>query len=108
VVLGFLIVFLVFRENSHTSAVIEVSAGQKVITRGPYRVVRHPMYTGAIILLLFTPLALGSWVAAPFALPLIPVIVVRLLDEESFLSKNLSGYEEYRQKVRYRLAPFIW
>jgi protein-S-isoprenylcysteine O-methyltransferase Ste14 len=108
VVLGFLIVFLVFRENSYTSAIIEVSDEQKVITSGPYRVVRHPMYTGGILLLVFTPLALGSWVAAPFALPLIVVIVVRLLDEESFLLKNLRGYEEYRQKVRYRLVPFIW
>ena len=55
-----------------------------------------------------TPLALGSWAAMPFALSMIRVIVVRLLDEERFLLENLSGYEEYRQKVRYRLVPFIW
>jgi protein-S-isoprenylcysteine O-methyltransferase Ste14 len=108
VVLGFLIVFLVFRENSYTSAVIEVSEEQKVITSGPYRVVRHPMYAGALLLLLFTPLALGSWVAMPFALPLLLVIVVRLLDEERFLVENLSGYAGYREKVGYRLVPLIW
>ncbi len=108
VVLGFLIVFLVFRENSYTSAIIEVSDQQQVITSGPYRVVRHPMYAGALLLLLFTPLALGSWVALPFALPLLLVIVVRLLDEERFLVENLSGYAGYREKVGYRLVPLIW
>ena len=108
VALGFYIVFLVFRENSYTSATIEVSDAQKVISSGPYRVVRHPMYAGAFLLLLFTPLALGSWVAIPIPIPLILVIIVRLLAEEEFLSSNLSGYEAYRQKVRYRLLPFIW
>ena len=108
VALGFYIVFLVFRENSFSRATIEVSAEQKVITSGPYSMVRHPMYAGASILLVFTPIALGSWVAAPFAIPIILVVVVRLLDEERFLSANLSGYEEYRQKVRCRLIPFIW
>jgi protein-S-isoprenylcysteine O-methyltransferase Ste14 len=66
------------------------------------------MYAGAFLLLLFTPLALGSWVALPFPIPLILVIVIRLLDEERFLSSNLSGYEAYRQTVRYRLVPYIW
>ncbi len=108
VALGFLIVFLVFRENSYTSAVIEVSQGQRVITTGPYRVVRHPMYAGAILLLLFAPLALGSWVAIPFPVPLILVVAVRAVEEEKFLAANLSGYEAYRQKVRYRLIPFVW
>ncbi len=108
VVLGFFIVFLVFKENSYTSAVIEVSDEQKVITTGPYAAVRHPMYSGAILLLLFSPLALGSWVAIPFPLPLILVVVVRLIEEEKFLLANLKGYEAYRQKVRYRLVPFVW
>jgi protein-S-isoprenylcysteine O-methyltransferase Ste14 len=108
VALGFFIVFLVFRENSYTSAIIEVSNEQQVITSGPYSVVRHPMYAGAILLLIFTPLALGSWVAIPFPVPLILVVAARLLEEEKFLLANLSGYEEYRQKVRYRLIPFIW
>jgi protein-S-isoprenylcysteine O-methyltransferase Ste14 len=108
VVLGFFIVFLVFRENRYTSAVIEVTNEQKVITTGPYSVVRHPMYAGAILLLLFTPLALGSWIAIPFPFPLFLVVAFRSLEEEKFLLVNLSGYAAYCQKVRYRLVPFIW
>lgn len=108
VALGFYLVFLVFRENSYTRATIEVSVGQRVIASGPYSIVRHPMYAGASVLLIFTPIALGSWVAIPFALLLILVVVLRLLDEERFLSVNLEGYEEYCQKVRYHLIPFIW
>ncbi len=108
VALGFYIGFLVFKENSYTSATIEVSSEQKVISSGPYGVVRHPMYAGAFLLLLFTPLALGSWIAIPLPIPLILVIIVRLLDEEKFLSSNPSGYQAYRQKVPYRLLPLIW
>jgi protein-S-isoprenylcysteine O-methyltransferase Ste14 len=108
VALGFYIVFLVFKENSYTSATIEVSGEQEVISSGPYAVVRHPMYAGAFLLLLATPLALGSWVSLPLPIPVILVIIVRLLDEEKFLSANLSGYETYRQKVRYRLLPYVW
>ena len=108
VALGFFIVFLVFRENSYTRATIEVSAEQQVITSGPYGVVRHPMYAGAILLLVFTPLALGSWVAMPFSLPLILVVAIRLLEEERFLEKHLTGYLEYCRKVRYHLVPYAW
>ncbi len=108
VALGFYIVFLVFRENTYTSATIEVKDEQKVISSGPYSLVRHPMYAGAFILLVFTPLALGSWIALPLPIPLILVIVARLLEEEKFLSANLKGYEDYRQKVRYRLVPYVW
>lgn len=108
VALGFYFVFLVFRENSYTRATIEVSAGQKVISTGPYALVRHPMYAGAMLLILFTPVALGSWMGVPFSILLIMVIVARLLDEEKFLKANLSGYQEYCQKVRYRLVPLIW
>jgi protein-S-isoprenylcysteine O-methyltransferase Ste14 len=108
VALGLFFVFLVFRENSFTSATIEVQQEQKVISTGPYSLVRHPMYAGAAVLLLFTPPALGSWVALVPAIGVILVIVVRLLDEEKFLAKNLVGYDVYREKVRYRLVPFVW
>ena len=108
VTLGFWVVFLVFRENTYTSAVIEVSAEQQVISSGPYRFVRHPMYAGALFLLAFTPFALGSWVALPFFLPMLFVISARLLSEEKFLNENLKGYKEYCTKVRYHLVPFVW
>jgi len=108
VALGFYIVFLTFRENTYTRATIEVSAEQQVITSGPYRFVRHPMYAGALFMLIVTPLALGSWVALPFSLPLILVIAVRLLDEEKLLKKDLPGYSEYCQKVHYHLFPNVW
>ena len=108
VALGLYIVFLVFRENTFTSATIEVAEKQKVIATGPYAVVRHPMYAGAFIMLLGVPLALGSWWGFIFVFLLFAAIVWRLLEEEKFLSKNLPGYTSYRQKVRYRLIPFVW
>jgi protein-S-isoprenylcysteine O-methyltransferase Ste14 len=108
VVLGFFIVFLTFKENSFTSATIEVADEQKVVTSGPYKVVRHPMYAGAILLLIFTPIALGSWVALPFPLPLIVVVAIRAVEEEKFLRISLPGYADYCQKVRYRLVPYVW
>jgi protein-S-isoprenylcysteine O-methyltransferase Ste14 len=108
VVLGLAIVFLVFRENSYTSTVIEVNKEQKVITTGPYNVVRHPMYSGAMLMLLFTPLALGSFWGLVAFFPILVVIGFRLLEEEKFLAKNLAGYREYCKKTRYRLIPFVW
>jgi protein-S-isoprenylcysteine O-methyltransferase Ste14 len=108
VVLGLFFIFLFFRENTYTSVLIEVNEDQKVVSTGPYGVVRHPMYSGALILLLFTPLALGSfWGLLAFP-PILLAIAVRLNEEERFLDKNLTGYKEYRQIVRYRLIPFIW
>lgn len=108
VALGLFFVFLVFRENTFTSATIQVSSEQKVVATGPYSLVRHPMYAGAIVMLLFTPLALGSWVVLPMPVPLMVVVVARLLEEEKFLSASLPGYEAYREQVRYRLVPFVW
>lgn len=108
VVLGLCIVFLVFKENSYTSAIIEVNEEQKVISTGPYRFVRHPMYSGAILMMIFTPIALGSYWAILSVLPLIATIVIRLFEEEKFLVNNLSGYLYYSRKVHYRLIPFIW
>jgi len=108
IAIGFYIVFLVFKENSHASALVEVEADQKVVSTGPYARIRHPMYTGALLLLLGTPLALGSWWGILALIPITLVIVWRLLDEERFLAKNLAGYVEYKNKVIYRLLPFIW
>ena len=108
VLLGLPIIFLVFKEKSYAAGVIEVGKGQKVISTGPYTIVRDPMYTGALLMLCFVPLALGSMWGVVFVFQMFVVIVLRLLDEEEFLSKNLPGYEEYRQKTRYRLVPFVW
>lgn len=108
VAIGFYVVFLVFKENSYASALIEVDAGQKVVSSGPYALVRHPMYIGALVLLLGTPLALGSWWGAFTIIPITTVIIWRLLDEERFLTKNLPAYAEYKAKVKYRLIPLIW
>jgi len=108
VALGLFFVFLVFRENTFTSATIELREEQQVISTGPYALVRHPMYAGAFIMLLGVPLALGSWWAFIPVFLLFAAIVWRLLEEEKFLAKNLPGYASYRQKVRYRLIPFIW
>jgi protein-S-isoprenylcysteine O-methyltransferase Ste14 len=108
VVLGLSIVFLVFRENRYSSGIIEVGKDQRVISTGPYAVVRHPMYAGAFIMLLGVPLALGSWWALLTIFLLFAAIVWRLLDEEKFLVKNLLGYAEYCENTRYRLIPFLW
>jgi protein-S-isoprenylcysteine O-methyltransferase Ste14 len=108
VALGLLFVFLVFRENTFTSGIIEVGSEQKVIMTGPYALVRHPMYVGGLVMLLGVPLALGSWWGLLTVIPITLVIVWRLLDEEKFLAKNLAGYSEYQNKVRCRLLPFVW
>jgi Putative protein-S-isoprenylcysteine methyltransferase len=108
VALGLLIVFFVFKENTFTSAIIEVDTGQKVISTGPYKFVRHPMYTGGLVMLLGVPLALGSWWGLLTVIPIAIVIIQRLFDEEKFLAKNLPGYSGYQKKVRHRLLPFIW
>lgn len=108
VMAGYFFVFLVFRENTYTSRIVEVEKEQEVITTGPYSIVRHPMYTGTIVMFLFTPLALGSWWAI-IAFALWPVVLVyRIFDEERVLMKDLKGYKEYSEKTRYRLIPFVW
>lgn len=105
---GLVIVFFVFRENSFTSAVIEVGAGQKVVSTGPYAWVRHPMYLGASVMLLGVPVALGSWWGLLGLVPLLAAIVVRLFDEERFLTASLPGYAAYQRQVKRRLVPFVW
>ena len=108
VVLGFLSVFAVFRANSFASAIIEVGTGQKVVSTGPYALVRHPMYAGALLLFVGAPLALGSWWGLLAIVPMTAILIVRLLDEERYLVRNLPGYEAYCVQVRYRLVPGVW
>jgi protein-S-isoprenylcysteine O-methyltransferase Ste14 len=108
VAMGFLIVFFVFRRNTFTSSVIEVTTEQRVIDTGPYAIVRHPMYSGALVMIAGVPLALGSPVGLVTFLPFAAILVWRLLEEERFLSGRLAGYAEYREKTRYRLIPHIW
>ncbi|MGO9949566.1 MAG: methyltransferase family protein [Steroidobacteraceae bacterium] len=108
VALGLFIVFLVFKENTFTAATIAVSPDQTVVATGPYAVVRHPMYSGALIMLFGTPLALGSWWGLLMFILMTFTIAWRARDEEQFLFKHLTGYKEYCQMVRYRLLPFGW
>ena len=108
VVLGYYFIFLVFRQNTYSSATIELAANQKVIDSGPYSLLRHPMYAGALLYLLGMPLALGSyWGLVPFV-AVIPFLIWRIFDEEKMLTKELEGYGEYKQRVRYRLVPGVW
>jgi protein-S-isoprenylcysteine O-methyltransferase Ste14 len=108
IAIGFLGVFLVFKENSYASSIIEVGAEQKVVTTGPYAIVRHPMYSGALVMLIGVPLALGSWWGLLLVIPITIVLVWRLLEEEKFLTRNLPGYPEYQDQVRYHLLPLLW
>jgi protein-S-isoprenylcysteine O-methyltransferase Ste14 len=98
----------VFKENAFGSSTIRVVGGQKVISTGPYAVVRNPMYSGAILFFVAMSLALGSWWALIPAVLTIPVFIWRLVDEEEFLAENLPGYREYRAKVRWHLIPGIF
>lgn len=105
ILIGFEIIFFVFRENSFAAATIQVEAEQKVITTGPYAIVRHPMYAGAMLYCVGIPLALGSyWGFAALAL-MFPFLIWRLFDEERLLRKELPGYAEYCLKVKWRLVP---
>ena len=108
ILLGYFIIFLVFRINSFTSATIAIHEDQKVISTGLYAWVRHPMYAGGLLFLLGVPLALGSYRGLLVFIPLIPILIWRLLDEEKFLAENLPGYAEYRTQMKYRLLPFLW
>jgi protein-S-isoprenylcysteine O-methyltransferase Ste14 len=108
VALGFLVVFLVFRENTFTSGTIEIADDQRVIDTGPYALVRHPMYAGALVLFVGLPLALGSWWGLVIAAAIVPVLAWRLLREEAFLCEHLAGYADYRRRIRFRLAPGVW
>lgn len=106
--LGILVYFLVVRENRFAAATVNVVAGQTVVSTGPYAIVRHPMYVGAILVFLGAPLALGSW----WGFLVIPLVIGgfawRLLDEERYLSEDLPGYADYMRRVGWRLVPYIW
>jgi protein-S-isoprenylcysteine O-methyltransferase Ste14 len=105
---GFLIVFAVLKANTYGASTIQVVEGQEVVSTGPYALVRHPMYAGALLLLGGMPLALGSWSGLLIVVPFVSVLIWRIFDEEKFLAKNLPGYREYCDRVRYRLVPAVW
>jgi protein-S-isoprenylcysteine O-methyltransferase Ste14 len=106
--LGWLAILFVFKENTFSSATIELASEQRVVTTGPYALVRHPMYAGALLMLAGIPIALGSWWGLLVLVAMLPALIWRLIDEEKFLARNLPGYFEYREKVRYRLIPRVW
>jgi protein-S-isoprenylcysteine O-methyltransferase Ste14 len=108
VLLGMLAIFFVFKENTFTSATIELAPDQRVVSTGPYALVRHPMYAGGLVMLLGMPIALGSWPGVLVFVAMLPALIWRLLDEERFLARNLPGYAVYQNGVRYRLIPRVW
>jgi protein-S-isoprenylcysteine O-methyltransferase Ste14 len=108
VAVGFYFIFLVYKENTYTSATIEVTEDQKVISSGPYALVRHPMYASALLYLIGTPLALASYWGFLAIIFMTPFLIWRLFEEEKFLAKRLPGYLEYQKRVRNRLVPYVW
>jgi protein-S-isoprenylcysteine O-methyltransferase Ste14 len=96
------------RVNSFAARTIQVEAGQSVVSSGPYRLVRHPMYLGILVANLGLPMALGSFWALPVSALLIPLVAFRLLNEESLLRAQLPGYNEYCLRTPFRLVPHIW
>ncbi len=108
IVVGFLATLVVFRSNTHASAIVEVTPDQRVVSTGPYRYVRHPMYSAALILILGVPLALGSGWGLLLCIPFAALLVWRLRAEEAFLAANLPGYVAYQATTRFRLVPWVW
>jgi protein-S-isoprenylcysteine O-methyltransferase Ste14 len=108
VLVGYLLIFVVMKVNTFAASTIQVEAGQKVISNGPYRFVRHPMYSGILLMVLPTPLALGSYVALPLSALMAPVLVYRLVHEEEMLRRQLAGYGDYCQRTRFRLVPWVY
>jgi protein-S-isoprenylcysteine O-methyltransferase Ste14 len=105
---GYLFVFWVMKTNSFAGSTIRVESAQRVIDTGPYAKVRHPMYVGMIIMALGTPLALGSYIALPVFALIVPTLAFRLIHEERVLRRDLPGYAEYCERVRFRLLPGVW
>ena len=108
VLLGWLGIFFVFRENSFASATIESAEDQRVVSTGLYAWVRHPMYATLLLMLLGMPVALGSWWGVLVVIAIVPALIWRLTDEERFLVNHLPDYSEYQRRVRYRLLPLVW
>lgn len=108
VFLGYMLFVWVLKTNAYASRIVEVENEQRVITTGPYAFVRHPLYLGATVMFLFSPIALGSWWALLAISPFPASLVLRILNEEKLLEKQLQGYKEYKRKVKYRLIPYIW
>jgi protein-S-isoprenylcysteine O-methyltransferase Ste14 len=108
VAISFVFVFRVLKVNSYSASTIQVAEHQKVVSTGPYALIRHPMYAGSLPMVVGTPLALGSWWGLGALILFIPALLWRLLDEEKYLKKNLPGYTEYTRKVQYRLVPRLW
>jgi protein-S-isoprenylcysteine O-methyltransferase Ste14 len=106
--LGYGLFFLVLRENNYASRTVQVEQDQQVISSGPYRRIRHPMYLASILMYVFSPLALGSYWAVIPAVLIIPILVARIRNEESLLAKELKGYTDYMQRTPYRLLPGVW
>ena len=98
----------VMRENAYLSRTIKVQENQTVIDTGLYGIVRHPMYAVTVWLFLAIPIVLGSWWSLLCFVPYLPIIIIRILNEEKFLSRELNGYEDYKKRVKYRLIPFIF
>jgi protein-S-isoprenylcysteine O-methyltransferase Ste14 len=105
---GLGLAMLVVVQNSYAAATITVEAGQQLVSTGLYGLVRHPMYTGNVVLMLGIPLALGSYWGLILVIPGLIVLVLRIPDEENLLTHELSGYREYTQRVHYRLLPYVW
>lgn len=106
--LGYGLYAEVLRENTYLSRTIQVQEGQRVVSTGLYGVVRHPMYAATLLLFLSMPLILGSLYALAIFAAYPVIIAARIRDEEALLEDQLEGYAEYREKVRWRLIPFIW
>jgi protein-S-isoprenylcysteine O-methyltransferase Ste14 len=108
VAVGLSVTMLVVIQNSYAAATVRVETGQKLVSTGLYRLVRHPMYAGNLTMVVGIPLALGSYWGLVLVIPGLVVLAVRIRDEEKLLQGELDGYREYTQKVRYRLVPYMW
>jgi protein-S-isoprenylcysteine O-methyltransferase Ste14 len=108
IVVGLVAAMMVVIQNSYAAATVRVEEGQKLASSGLYGLVRHPMYAANLILMVGIPLALGSYWGLLLVIPAQLVLVIRILDEEKLLTEELVGYREYKQRVHYRLVPYVW